>query len=168
MIRQRTVVAFAPALAAWLAAVPAVADAPAQGATAVDPSASDDRLADWSLQLEAGSEYDSNVHRLDRRAGEAVDVDGSPLARLGARHRLSWRRTARERFTLSSHGGLKLFASDSGQTENVAVLSTEGAYDWGMPGRGAIFGLTGSYYDAIPYQLADPHDMFLPQIPRPR
>ncbi len=124
-------------------------------AAAQDASAPEER-GDWSLQLEAGSEYDSNVHRLERREGEMVDVDGAPLARLGARHRLSLRRTPRERFTLSSHGGLKLFATESGQSENVAVLSTDGGYDWALRSRGAVFGLSASYYDAIPYELAEP------------
>lgn len=119
-------------------------------AAAQEASAPEER-GDWSLQLEAGSEYDSNVHRVERR-----NVDGAPLARLGARHRVSWRRTPRERFTLSSHGGLKLFATESGQSENVAVVSGEGAYEWALRSRGAVFGLTGSYYDAIPYELVEP------------
>jgi hypothetical protein len=144
---KRAPTAVAVAVAAGLAG--------AAPAAAQDASAPEDR-GDWSLQLEAGSEYDSNVHRLERRDGEMVDIDGAPLARLGARHRLSWRRTPRERFTLSSHGGLKLFTTDSGQSENVAVLSAEGGYDWALRSRGAVFGLSGSYYDAIPYELAEP------------
>jgi hypothetical protein len=141
-----------------LAACVALAVTTASGpASAQDASAPEPEPTDWSLQLEAGSEYDSNVHRTERGGGEGDGVDASPLMRLGARHRLGWRRTSRERFTLASHGGLKLFASDSGQTENVAVVSADGAYEWGLPSRGAVVGLTGSYYDAIPYELAEPN-----------
>jgi hypothetical protein len=146
-----TAAAVAAGVAVCLAAGPVRAQEPAAGAAAAP-----ERRTTWSLQLEAGSEYDSNVHRLDRQEGEDVDVDGSALARLGARHRLAWRRTERERLTLSSHGGLKLFGSDSAQTENVAVLAGDGAYEWSLPSRGAVVGVTGTYYDAIPYRLADP------------
>jgi hypothetical protein len=148
---KRTRTALAAVVAAWVAA----SAAPAR---AQDASAPEQEPSDWSLQLEAGSEYDSNVHRLERRKGDAADVDGAPLARLGVRHRLSWRRTSRERFTLASHGGLKLFTTDSGQSENVAVLAADGSYEWNLPSRGAVFGLLGSYYDAIPYELSEQTD----------
>ena len=125
---------------------------------AQDDAASEPRRTEWSLQLEGGSEYDSNVHRADRSETDPGAVVGSPLGRLGARHHVSWRRTPRELFTLSSYGGLKLFTSEDGQVENVAVLSADGGYDWHLSGRGAILGLTGSYYDAIPYHVAEPVD----------
>lgn len=110
---------------------------------------------DWNLQLEGGSEYDSNIHRIEVREGEDVPVDAAALARLGARHRLSWRRVAGERLSLSSFGGLKLFTTESGQSENVGVVSADGAYEWTLRGRGAVLGLHGGYYDAIPFELAD-------------
>jgi hypothetical protein len=133
--------------------------APAQEPAANDATAPEQRTS-WALQLEAGSEYDSNVHRLDRREGEDVNVDGSPVARLGARHRLAWRRTDRERLALSSHAGLKMFGTDAAQSENVAILSADGTYEWGLPGRGALVGLNGTYYDAIPYHLSDGDRMY--------
>ncbi|HKE15112.1 MAG TPA: hypothetical protein VKB80_09625 [Kofleriaceae bacterium] len=151
MKRART--AIAAVVAARVAA--SAAPAAAQDASAPEP---EPEPSDWSLQLEAGSEYDSNVHRQERREGEAVDIDGAPLVRLGVRHRLSWRRTGRERLTLASHGGLKLFTTDSGQTENVAVLAADGTYEWNLPSRGAVLGLIGSYYDAIPYELSNHAD----------
>jgi hypothetical protein len=110
---------------------------------------------DWNLQLEGGSEYDSNIHRIEVREGEDAEVDAAPLARLGARHRLSWRRVKTERLSLSSYGGLKLFATDSGQSENVGILSGDGSYEWNLRGRGALLGLHGGYYDAIPFELTD-------------
>jgi hypothetical protein len=145
----------AAAVAACLAAsAPAAAQE-----SAVQP---DSGRTEWTLQLEGGSEYDSNVHRVERGAGEGDQVVGSALARLGARHHLTWRRTARERLTLSSHGGLKLFTTESGQTENVAILAADGAYEWALPGRGAAFGVSGSYYDAIPYELTEPDALEYP------
>jgi hypothetical protein len=112
--------------------------------------------ARWTLQLDGGSEYDSNIHRLELRKGEEVEAIGAPVMRLGARHRLGWRRVARERLSLATFGGLKLFASESGQSENVAIVSGDGAYEWTLPGRGAQLGVQGSYYDAIPMELYEP------------
>jgi hypothetical protein len=142
----------APRTAAALAAAAIAAGAPARAAA--QEAGADDEV-DWNLQIEGGSEYDSNVHRVETSDGRPGNVVGSPLARLGARQRLTWRRNPRERLSLSSHGGLKLFTSDDGQTENVAILSADGGYDWGVPSRGAIVGLSGSYYDAIPYEVSD-------------
>ncbi|HUS63685.1 MAG TPA: hypothetical protein VMZ28_04040, partial [Kofleriaceae bacterium] len=113
---------------------------------------------DWSLQLEGGGEYDSNIHRLELRDGvdDEQGVEGAPLARLGARHRVSVRPSRTQRFTLASTGGLKLFSGDSGQSENAAVVSSDGAYEWNVRGRGALLGLHGSFYDASQVELYDP------------
>lgn len=110
---------------------------------------------DWNLQLEGGSEYDSNIHRIEVREGEEAEVEAAPLARLGARHRLAWRRVKTERLTLQSLGGLKLFTTESGQSENVGIVSADGSYEWNLRGRGALLGLHGGYYDAIPFALYD-------------
>lgn len=110
---------------------------------------------DWNLQLEGGSEYDSNIHRIEVREGEEAEVEAAPLARLGARHRIGWRRVKTERLVLSSYGGLKLFTTESGQSENVGIVSADGSYEWNLRGRGALLGLHGNYYDAIPFELAD-------------
>ena len=109
--------------------------------------------ARWTLQLEGGSEYDSNIHRLELREGEDVEAIGAPLLRLGARHRLIWRPGARHRLALNTFGGLKLFASESGQSENVAIVAGDGGHEWTLPGGGAALGVQGSYYDAIPMEL---------------
>lgn len=125
---------------------------------AASPARAQAAPPDWSLQLEGGGEYDSNIHRLELREGgdDEGAVEGAPLARLGARHRISARLSRTQRFTLASTGGLKLFSSDSGQSENVAVVSSDGAYEWNLRGRGALLGLHGSYYDAIQAELYDP------------
>jgi len=110
---------------------------------------------DWNLQLEGGSEYDSNIHRIEVRDGEDAEVEAAPLARVGARHRVAWRRVKNERLALSSYGGLKLFTTESGQSENVGIVSADGSYEWNLRGRGALLGLHGNYYDAIPFELYD-------------
>ena len=110
----------------------------------------------WSLELEGGAEYDSNIHRLELKGGDTAEVVAAPLMRLGAHHTLTWHRTAGERLELDTFGGLKLFGSDSGQSENVAVVSSRGGYQWHLRGRGAVVGLSGNYYDAIAYQLYQP------------
>jgi hypothetical protein len=126
----------------------------AAGAAAASPARAEKPR--WSLQLDGGAEYDSNIHRLELREGEDLEAIGAPLALLAARHQLAWRRTRTQRLSLASFGGLKLFASDSGQSENVAILSTDAAYDWSLPGRGASIGVHGNYYDAIPYEVVEP------------
>lgn len=137
------------------AAAPDAVDAgPAVPAIAAQ-SRSPDHAA-WSLELEGGAEYDSNIHRLELREGDTADAVGAPLMRLGARHRLIWHRTAGERLDLETFGGLKLFGSDSGQSENAAVVSSRGGYQWRLPGRGAAVGVSGNYYDAIAYELYPP------------
>ncbi len=128
-------------------AIAAVLVALAPAPAAADP--------DWNLQLEGGSEYDSNIHRVEARDGEDADVEGAALARFGARHRIAWRRVKSERLSLQSFGGLKLFTSDSGQSENVGVVSADGSYEWNLGARGALLGLHGDYYDAIPLELYD-------------
>lgn len=153
------VAAAAIAVAPGAAAAPDPSVAPPTPPTwegAASPEAAAEQAApehapvEWVLQLEAGSEYDSNVHRVHRDGDADAAIDGSPLARLGARHRLTWRRGAPgERLNLSTQAGLKWFTRDGARSESVALLAAEGNYVWSLAGRGAAFGLTGSYYDAI-------------------
>lgn len=103
----------------------------------------------WSLQLESGAEYDSNVHRLEERAGEDIAIEASPVARTLARLRLSHQPTSRERLRLFGYGGIKLFANEDSQSENVAVTSGDVQYERLLPGRSAQLGAALRYYDAF-------------------
>jgi hypothetical protein len=105
--------------------------------------------AEWSLALEAGSEYDSNVHRLEIPEGEMVDIAASPLLRAGGRLRTIWARTARQRLRFNGLAGAKLFLGDDGQSENVAVIAGDAAWDQRLRGRSATLSARGSYYDSF-------------------
>lgn len=109
----------------------------------------------WQIDLNAGSEYDTNIHRVEILDGNEEQIEAAPLARLGGRYRLSWRPGGRDRFTLDAFGGTKFFASEAGQSENVAIVSGDLRYDRYLPGRKVLVGVTGRYYDAIAY---DPFD----------
>ncbi|MBT8491511.1 MAG: hypothetical protein KJO07_00510 [Deltaproteobacteria bacterium] len=107
----------------------------------------------YSLKLEAGSEYDSNVFRLDRQFGQASAIEGSPLARLGARFGLGWRRNRKQLLTLNGFLGTKLFTTEEAQSENVLVGSGDGSYSWSIPERSLVLSLRGSHYNAENYEL---------------
>lgn len=100
------------------------------------------------LRVEGGSEYDSNVHRLE--ADGQNEVTGAPLLRLGARARVNWRRQRGERMRLVLEGQGKLFAVDEARGEDVGVVAAEAGYERALAGRSASLGVAGSYYDAIP------------------
>jgi len=103
----------------------------------------------WTLSAEAGSEYDSNVHRVEVPEGEEPDIAASPLLRAGSRLRLSWPVDRQRRFRLTAFGGGKLFLTPEGEGENVAVLAAEGGYDHRLRERAATLSLRGSYYDSF-------------------
>lgn len=107
---------------------------------------------DWSLKLEAGSEYDSNVHRVEVAGQGGADVVDAPVARFGGRFRFKTRPGKGQRFKLDGYAGAKLFASDSSQSENVGVVSLDGRFDRAFETRRAVLGVVGQYYDAIPWQ----------------
>jgi hypothetical protein len=115
----------------------------------------------WRLALEAGSEFDTNIHRLEVVECDPNDpsctepeIVSAPVARTGARLTASWKRPNRQRFRLAGSALAKTFV-DEDVSEDVLVLSADGAYDWGIKSRGAVFGVHASYYDTIPYELLD-------------
>lgn len=108
----------------------------------------------WNLKLEGGSEYDTNVHRLEVAADdEEGGIVASPLLRGGARLRLDWRPGKRQRAALLAFTGAKLYDT-SGQDENVAILTGEGRYEWSLPRQSAIVAGRAGYYDTIHYDVA--------------
>ena len=106
----------------------------------------------WTLKLEAGSEYDSNVFRLERPEGQAVDIESAPLARLGTRFALGYRPWRGEKLDFRGFLGTKLFTTEEAQSENVAVASVDGGYSWALRSRPVVLGLRGSHYNAENYE----------------
>ncbi len=128
-------------------AAPAAALAAAMLAAAT-PAAADPVL--WTLAAEAGSEYDSNVHRVEVPEGEEPeDIVGSPLLRAGGRLRLAWPVDRQRRFRLTGFGGGKVFLSPEGEVENVAVLAADAGYDHRLRERAVSLSVRASYYDSF-------------------
>lgn len=133
--------------AAVLAAICAIA-APAAG----DDDVEVEPLIDiFDLRVEGGSEYDSNIHRLEVPDGEDVDVSGAPLMRAAARMRLGDALSSRTRWRVSGVAAAKLFLASDGQSENVAITAGDGVLDHRLDGRPASIGLRASYYEAYGY-----------------
>jgi hypothetical protein len=102
------------------------------------------------LELEAGSEVDSNVHRTAAPDGDAIPAVEAVGARAGARATLSWRPRPRASLRLHALAVGKLFAAPAeASEENVAVVSADARFDAALPGRPVAVALRGSYYDAM-------------------
>ena len=115
----------------------------------------------WRLALEAGSELDTNIHRIETVACDPnepacvePEIVASPVARTGARLSGSWKRPGAQRLRLAGSALAKTFV-DEDLSEDVVVFAADGAYDWGLESRGSVFGLHASYYDTLAYQLLD-------------
>jgi hypothetical protein len=104
---------------------------------------------DWTLKVEGGSEYDSNVHRLEVPEEQRDEIVGAPLLRFGARLRGKTRPQRRHVFTYGLFGGGKMFLTDDAGDEDVAILAGNARYDVGLANRLAVAGVRASYYDAI-------------------
>lgn len=110
------------------------------------------RPAVWTLKLEGGTEYDTNIHRLEIPEDEPREVDEAPVMRSGARFASSWRHADDRRVVLTGFGGAKLFLSEDGQNENVVVAAGDARYEWALPSRQSVVGVRASYYEAFDYQ----------------
>ncbi len=106
-------------------------------------------VARLSLALEAGSEYDSNVHRIEEDpAAEDRTITGAPLARLAWRGRLQLQPSSRDRLGFAGLLAAKLIGTAEAQEETLFVASGEARYDRRIPSRSALLSVRGSYYDA--------------------
>ncbi len=111
-------------------------------------SASADKNS-WKLNLEGGSEYDSNLHRVEVLDGEVSGVDQGTLMRTGARYQQAYRPARGQRLLLDARAALKLFTVPEGQSENLAVVFVDATYDRRLGDSQALLAVRGSYYDAI-------------------
>lgn len=103
----------------------------------------------WNLTVEGGSEFDSNLHRVEVVEGMPSEVDAGVLVRSGARYQLDWRPKKKQRLSLDLRGTSKLFTSAAGQSENIGILFMDGRYDSYVGESRALLGLRVVYYDAI-------------------
>ncbi len=117
--------------------------------------------ARWNLTLESGTEYDSNVHRLERVADDDVTIEDSPLMRAGGRLRMSWRPSGRQRLFFDGWGGGKLFLEEAAQSENIGIVDGRAGYELGLPGRGAVIALRGDYYETFSANTAPFSDLLV-------
>lgn len=106
-----------------------------------------------ALAIEAGTEYDSNPLRLELVGDGDAGVDGSPLFRLGARGRLSWRPSSSSRLALQTFAGAKWFTEDPARDENVVIAQVNARYDLALPSRRALVGVRFDNYQADGFDL---------------
>lgn len=98
-------------------------------------------------KLDAGAEVDTNIHRVEIVPGDEASVVTAPLARAGGSGALGWRR-GKLAALIKAAGVAKLFFSESGQAENVAVLAVDALGSRAVGSEGARLGVRGVYYNA--------------------
>jgi hypothetical protein len=74
---------------------------------------------------------------------------------VGGRLKLQKRLSARRAVGLNAFAGAKLFMTEDGRSEDVAVLAGDGRFDVKVGDDGVLLGVRGSGYDAIGYDLGD-------------
>jgi hypothetical protein len=102
------------------------------------------------LSLEAGSEIDTNPHRVSAAAMETYDPLPAAVARAGARFSLAWRPTPGRVVTASAVAAAKKFiGADDAAAEDVAVLTGDLRYDARVADKPLVWGARLSCYDAL-------------------
>jgi len=119
---------------------------------------------DWRLELASGGEVDTNIHRVEKLGGMAAEgeIESAPLVRLGGRSQVSWLGSGR-RLVANGFLGTKVFATESSQGENVAIVSGDARFDQSIGQGRTMLGVLGSYYNAVP---TDPFDSLQPSLGR--
>ncbi len=141
--------------AAMVSAARAWAQAPGEEPANVAPAATDDDAdalvhgTRTTIKLEAGTEYDSNIHRLEVPDGADAEVVAAPLLRAAARAQTAAKVRKRGQVRLAGLVGGKLFLTDAGQSENVGIVSADGRYLHTLPGRSAMLMARGATYDSF-------------------
>jgi hypothetical protein len=99
--------------------------------------------AELTVKIEAGSELDSNVHRVTTERGAQEAAAGG---RLGLRLASRVQTGARAALRVSAVAAAKLYPGESASTENVGVLAGDARWDVAL--GAAAPGVRLSYYDA--------------------
>lgn len=117
----------------------------AVAALAVAPPA---RADGWRGGVEAGAEWDSNVHRVEVDPDGAIQPVAVPVARAGIELEGSggWPRWGR--WALTGQGLVRTVAGDQ-RGEDVGVVGLDGRWDRQVGQRRARLGARASYYDAL-------------------
>jgi hypothetical protein len=115
------------------------------GATAAEPKSK----TNWKLSVEGGSEYDTNLHRVEVLEGEIGGVDEGAVMRSAAHYQIAHSPAPGKLFSLETIGTTKLFTVPEGQSENLAILYANGRYQqrWGK--TRALVGARANYYEAF-------------------
>jgi hypothetical protein len=111
----------------------------------------------WSLALDSGAEYDTNIHRCEGDQ-QGCPVAAAPLARTTARLSLGWQPQPGRRVQILGFGGARLFADERDRGENLAVLSGDARYAWDLPSRHASMAVRVAYHDTFGHQAPADED----------
>jgi hypothetical protein len=104
---------------------------------------------DWKLSVEGGSEYDTNLHRVEVVEGEIGGVDSGAVMRSAAHYKVAHSPSTGKLLTLDTIGTTKLFTVPEGQSENLGIIYANGRYQqrWGK--SRALVGVGANYYEAF-------------------
>lgn len=113
----------------------------------------------WRLQVESGSEYDSNSHRRYSN-DDNFDADPSPLARARARLQLGWKPADSHRVNLWTLAGATFYGAEDARTENALLSAADLRYRWLLPARQLTLSARVSHHDmfAYSYDYTDAND----------
>ncbi len=109
----------------------------------------------WSAAIDAGSEFDSNIHRCEAERDDCA-IEAAPLARSTAQLVASWRPSADHRLTVNGVGATKLYGTVAGGDEDSAALVASGHYQVRIPARDALLFARASYHDRFALTIGTP------------
>ncbi len=119
------------------------------GTIASEAAAETKAKTSWKLSLEGGSEYDTNLHRVEVLEGEVGGVDEGAVMRTAAHYQLAHSPKAGRLFTLDTIGTTKLFTVPEGQSENLGIVYASARYQQRVGQGRARLGVLGKYYEAF-------------------
>ncbi|MBP6634089.1 MAG: hypothetical protein KBG28_09605 [Kofleriaceae bacterium] len=104
-------------------------------------------------QLEVGTEYDSNVYRLESGPGAEVAGPAAPMGRLGGRLSKVWSRA--HTIAASASASMRSSLDRAVDREDAGIVTAEVRALRRLPERGLVVGAVASYYDVLALTVAD-------------